>query len=97
MTEPLTHETRREAHEAVLPRKANRQARAYDALRTHPRGLTAGEVAEATGLPLNGARSALTELMGSMRVEVLTKRLSRHAGAQQKVKVAVWTLPLEAL
>ncbi len=93
---PITQQTRDAAYQRVLPLAANRQERAYEALRERPGGLTAGEVAEATGLPLNGARSALTELLGQRRVVVLTKRLSTHEGAQQKTKVAVWTLPLGA-
>jgi predicted ArsR family transcriptional regulator len=76
-----------------LPLAHNRQETAYEALLAHPGGLTAGELAEVTGLPLNGARSALTELLGRQRVTVLRKRLSTHAGAQQKTKVAVWVLP----
>lgn len=93
MTDPITHQTRRAAFQAILPLSMNRQERAYEALRGRIGGLTAGEVAEATGMPLNGARSALTELMGRQRVVVVGKRLSTHPGAQQKTKVAIWALP----
>jgi predicted ArsR family transcriptional regulator len=92
-TRPITHQTRGASYQAILPLAHNRQETAYEALLAHPGGLTAGELAEATGLPLNSARSALTELLGRQRVTVLRKRLSTHAGAQQKTKVAVWTLP----
>lgn len=90
----LTHQTRDAAYQHILPLAQNRQERAFQALRSHPGGLTAGEVAEVTGLPLNGARSALTELLNANRVQTLCKRLSTHAGAQKKTKVAVWTIPV---
>ncbi len=91
----ITRETRAAAYQAVLPLAANRQERAFECLRAHaPSGLTAGELSEETGLPLNGARSALTELLGNNRVVTIGKRLSTHKDAQQKTKVAVWALPM---
>lgn len=91
----ITHETRGAAYQAVLPLAQNRMERAFECLRAHaPGGLTAGEVAEETGLPLNGARSALTELFKVCRVVVLGKRLSTHRDAQQKTKVAIWALQI---
>lgn len=89
----ITEQTRDAAYQRILPLAANRQERAFEALRAHPGGLTAGEVAEATGLPLNSARSALCELMGSLRVTVLTKRICTAPGTSRRTKVAVWTLP----
>ncbi|MDD5301465.1 MAG: hypothetical protein PHS14_00035 [Elusimicrobia bacterium] len=89
----ITEQTRDAAYQRILPLSQNRQEKAFEALRAHPGGLTAGEVAEATGLTLNNARSALTELLGHRRVTTMSKRLSTHQGAQQKTKVAVWTLP----
>lgn len=89
----LTQQTRDASFQRILPLAANRQEKAFECLCEHAGGLTAGEVAEYTGLPLNSARSALTELLNANRVTTLTKRLSTHVGAQQKTKVAVWTLP----
>ena len=91
----ITRQTRAEAYQAVLPLAQNRMERAADALRPRHAGLTAGEVAEATGLPLNGARSALTELLNVNRVSAPRKRKSTHPGAS-KLRVAVWVLNKEA-
>lgn len=96
MTNPITRQTRDAAYQAVLPLAANRQEKAFEALRGRLGGLTAGEVAEATGLPLNGARSALTELMGSGRVTIMGKRVCTAANTSKRTKAAVWTLPLGA-
>ena len=89
----LTRQTRDAAFQHILPLAQNRQEAAFEALRLHPGGLTAGEVAEATGLPLNGARSALCELMDHNRVTVLCKRICTAPGTSKKTKAAVWILP----
>jgi hypothetical protein len=100
VAEPITHQTRRAAYQAVLPLAANRQEKAFEALRERPGGLTAGEVMEATGLTLNGARSALTELLNDRRVTTMSKRFCTVVVPKEengrRVKVAVWTLPLGA-
>jgi hypothetical protein len=89
----LTEQTRDAAYQRILPLAQNRQEAAFEALRIHPGGLTAGEVAEATGLPLNGARSALTELLNHNRVTTMSKRICTAPKTSKTVKVAVWTLP----
>ena len=90
-----TRETRDAAFQRILPLAQNREERAFECLRGHyPAGLTAGEVSEETSLPLNGARSALTDLLNANRIVVIGKRLSTHKDAQQKTKVAIWALPL---
>lgn len=97
MTEPITHQTRRAAYQQVLPLANNRQEKAFEALREHPGGLTAGEVAEAAFLPLNSARSALTELLGCNRVMTMGKRICTARGTSKITKAAVWTLPMGGL
>jgi hypothetical protein len=89
----ITEQTRDASYQRVLPLAANREERAYEALRTRPGGLTAGEVSEYSGLPLNGARSALTALLHAQRVTVLTKRVCTAPMTSKRTKVAVWTLP----
>jgi hypothetical protein len=89
----ITKETRDASYQRILPLAANRQEKAFEALRTRPGGLTAGELAELTGMGLNSARSALTELLGNHRVTVLTKRICTAEGTSKKTKVAVWILP----
>ncbi len=96
MANKITTETRAAAYQAVLPLSANRAERAFEALRGRLAGLTAGEVAEATGLPLNGARSALTELLDNRRVVTLGKRICTAPKTSKTVKAAIWALPLEA-
>lgn len=96
MTNPITTATRAAAYQAVLPLAANRQEKVYEILRAiAPAGLTAGEIAELSTMGLNNTRSALTELMGRQRIVVIGKRISAHADAQRKTKVAVWALPRE--
>ena len=85
----ITQQTRDAAYQAVLPLAQNREERAFEALRGRLAGLTAGEVAEATGLPLNGARSALTYLLEGRRVVVLGKRDCTAPNTSKTVKAAV--------
>lgn len=90
----LTEQTRDAAYQRILPLAQNREERAFQALREHPGGLTAGEVAEVTGLPLNGARSALTTLLDNNRVTTMSKRICTSPKTSKKVRAAVWTLPI---
>lgn len=95
MTQPMTHQTRDAAYQLALPTQQNRMERAYECLREHPGGMTAGEVAEATRMKLNCARSALTELLNVRRVTTMNKRVCTAPTTSKRVKVAVWTLPME--
>ncbi len=94
--DPITHQTRRAAFQAILPLAANQQEKAFEALRGHLGGLTAGEVAEAAALPLNSARRSLTDLLHARRVTTIGKRICTAPGTSRTVKVAVWVLPLGA-
>ena len=91
-----TAETRRAAHQAVLPLAATQMEQVYERLREHPGGLTAGEAAEAASLPLNSARRALTDLLNRQRVTTMGRRICTAPGTSKTVRVAVWILPIGA-
>lgn len=88
----ITRETRREAHESVIPEKAKRWQLVYDALRAHGPS-TAEELAErlfAEGKIPYANRTftapRLTELLQAGMVETCGKRTSRVSGKS----IAVW-------
>mgnify|MGYP001612912653 FL=1 len=90
MTTTITRATRAAGYQTALPFIISTKEKVYEALRAvAPAGLTAEEVAERVGCPLNSARSRLNEIFTAMRVVVIGKRLSARSG----VKIAVWALP----
>ena len=93
----ITSETRREAYEAVAPRKLKRYQEILTILREYG-PLTAEEITErlflAGVIPAfdqNAARPRLTELKSRGRVEVTGKRESRRSGR----KTALWAIRQE--
>lgn len=80
----ITRETREEALQFALPFSADVRAKVGAALTT--RAMTAEEVATFANLPLNSARSRLTELKDAGIIHAIGKKLNR-AGT---VHIAVW-------
>lgn len=93
----ITTDTRREAHEAIMPQKPQRYALILEFLRE--RGdMTAEEITDElvrrSAIPsfdLNAARPRLTELKEAGRVQVIGKRASIRSGR----KTAVWAIKEE--
>jgi hypothetical protein len=85
----ITHETRRDAYQAILPFAADIRSRVLAVLANHPAGLMAEEVAMIVGCSLNCGRSRLTELKISGRVVAMSKRKSPTSGVNVAVFQAV--------
>lgn len=70
----ITHETRSDSYQAVIPFVGKIAERVYAAVATAPDGLTAEDVQRAVGCSLNSARSRLTELTQAGKIEAWNKR-----------------------
>lgn len=85
----ITHETRDESYQAILPFVGNIATRVYAAVKAHPLGLTAEQVQAAVGCSLNCARSRLTEIYNAGGLVVIGKR--RNAADTRNI--AVYAVP----
>lgn len=93
MAEPITHETRRESYDAILPFAGTIREAIFQAVmgRQGPQwGLTAEDAQDAIGCSLNSARSRLTELFKQGRLVVSAKRKNR---AKTRF-IAVYSIPI---
>ena len=89
MTNKITHATRADGQQAILPFLDNILERVYEAVKGATTGMTAEEVDAATGVGLNNARSRCTEHFNAGRFVVLSKRPNK-AGNRQ---IAVYSIP----
>lgn len=85
---PITHETRENGMQAVLPFVDNTREYIKEWLAANPAGLTARELHGKMGGSLNDIRSRLTELTDEGVLVVVGKRKCAVTG----VTVAVWAL-----
>lgn len=90
MKHRITHETRDDSYQAILPLVGTIQMAVFEAVRaSYEVGVTAEEASERAGCSLNSARSRLTELFNCSRVVVVDKRRNK-AGNRM---IAVYAVP----
>jgi hypothetical protein len=85
----LTHETRRESYESMLPGVLNWRNQVLDAVRSFPDGATAEEIARAVGKETYTTRPRITELMQKGMIMVVGKRRSPFTNKRIAVFKAV--------